>query len=112
LQRKLQQVLSRHLSQNATILPRRGSQQISTLADKSKIVLECVNRRITYPGTQVADLGGDEAVSTQQLAIIELVGKQKLFLDSIDLAAQSGHAYQCPQAIPNPCCASTPGHSW
>ena len=32
----------------------------------------------------IADLGGDEAVSTQQLAIIDLAGKSKLLLDSID----------------------------
>lgn len=32
----------------------------------------------------VADLGGNDAVSTQQLAIIDLAGKQKLLLDSID----------------------------
>jgi hypothetical protein len=32
----------------------------------------------------IADLGGDDAVSTQQLAIIDLAGKQKLLLDSID----------------------------
>jgi len=32
----------------------------------------------------IADLGGDDAASTQQLAIIDLAGKQKLLLDSID----------------------------
>jgi hypothetical protein len=32
----------------------------------------------------IADVGGDDAVSTQQLAIIDLAGKQKLLLDSID----------------------------
>ena len=32
----------------------------------------------------IADLGGADAVSTQQLAIIDLAGKQKLLLDSID----------------------------
>jgi hypothetical protein len=32
----------------------------------------------------VADLGGIEAISTQQLAIIDLAGKQKILLDSID----------------------------
>ena len=32
----------------------------------------------------IADLGGDDAVSTQQLAIVDLAGKQKLLLDSID----------------------------
>jgi hypothetical protein len=32
----------------------------------------------------IADLGGDEAASTQQLAVIDLAGKQKLLLDSID----------------------------
>ena len=32
----------------------------------------------------IADLGGIESVSTQQLAIIDLAGKQKLLLDSID----------------------------
>lgn len=37
-----------------------------------------------WRGELIADLGGDEAVSTQQLAIIDLAGKQKLFLDSID----------------------------
>src|SRR6516165_1444158 len=32
----------------------------------------------------IADLGGADAISTQQLAIIDLAGKQKLLLDSID----------------------------
>ena len=32
----------------------------------------------------MADLGGNDAISTQQLAIIDLAGKQKLLLDSID----------------------------
>src|SRR5690348_3759334 len=32
----------------------------------------------------IEDLGGAESVSTQQLAIIDLAGKQKLLLDSID----------------------------
>jgi len=32
----------------------------------------------------IADLGGEEAVSTQQLAIVDLCGKQKILLDSID----------------------------
>jgi hypothetical protein len=32
----------------------------------------------------IADLAGDDAVSTQQLAIVDLAGKQKLLLDSID----------------------------
>jgi len=32
----------------------------------------------------IADLGGIDAVSTQQLAIIDLAGKQKILLDSID----------------------------
>jgi len=32
----------------------------------------------------IADLGGDDSVSTQQLAIIDLAGKQKLLLASID----------------------------
>ena len=32
----------------------------------------------------IADLGGNDAISTQQLAIIDLAGKQKLLLDSID----------------------------
>src|SRR6516162_7958000 len=32
----------------------------------------------------IADVGGDDAVSTQQLAIVDLAGKQKLLLDSID----------------------------
>ncbi|MGN6718235.1 MAG: hypothetical protein ACTHLX_12655 [Candidatus Binatia bacterium] len=32
----------------------------------------------------IADLGGNDAISTQQLAIIDLAGKQKILLDSID----------------------------
>src|SRR6516162_7070406 len=32
----------------------------------------------------IADLGGADAISTQQLAIIDLAGKPKLMLDSID----------------------------
>ena len=32
----------------------------------------------------IADLGGNDAISTQQVAIIDLAGKQKLLLDSID----------------------------
>ena len=37
-----------------------------------------------WRGELIADLGGADAISTQQLAIIDLAGKQKLLLDSID----------------------------
>src|SRR5262245_54147621 len=37
-----------------------------------------------WRGELIADLGGPDAVSTQQLAIIDLAGRQKLLLDSID----------------------------
>jgi hypothetical protein len=33
----------------------------------------------------IADLGGADAASTQQLASVDLAGKQKILLDSIDI---------------------------
>ena len=37
-----------------------------------------------WRGELIADLGGADLVSTQQLAIVDLAGKSKLLLDSID----------------------------
>ena len=52
----------------------------------------------------IDDLGGKEAISTQQEALIDLACKSKLLLDSVDtwLMAQPSLASECPQARASP----------
>lgn len=40
----------------------------------------------------IADLGGDDAISTQQLAVVDLAVKSKVLLDSIDAWLLSQHS--------------------